>query len=160
MHWLKCTARSNYWLSGPSPGFCPGWMLQIGVYNDQSMTICSVFAGESLPIDATMSGCPGIEETALLVIFLLPLFLFSLPFLMYQMAYGYPANSAKQTKEDFICLLYFPQGNILYWSRNLMSNNSFKTAHLTSASQAIFCLFMWLSFKHHDHRVCVTIAHA
>lgn len=150
MHWLQCTVRSNSRLSGPSPGFCPGWMLQTGIYNDQSMTPCSVFAGESLPIDATTPGCPGREETTYLFIFLLPLFLFSLHFLMYQMAYGYPANSAKQ--EDFVCLLYFPQGNILYWSRNLMSNNSFKTAHLTSASQVIFCLFIWMSFKPHDHR--------
>lgn len=116
------------------------------------MTPCSVFAGDSLPIDATMSGCPGREETAHLAIFLLPLFLFSLPFLMCQMACGYPVNSAKQTKKNFVCLLYFPQGNILYWSRNPMSNNSFKTVHLTSAFQAIFCLFICMSFKHHDHR--------
>lgn len=58
----------------------------------------------------------------------------------------------QQNRRIFVCLLYFPQGNILYWSRNLMSNNSFKTAHLTSASQAIFCLFICMSFKHHDHR--------
>lgn len=153
MHWLKCSARSNYRLSGPSPGFCPGWMLPMSIYHDESMAVCSVFAGESLPIDAAISGWPGRDETAHLVIFFLHLFFFSLPFPMYQMAYGYPANSANRLRKIFVCLWYFPcQGNTLYRSRNLMSNNSFKTAHLTSAFQAIFCLFIYKSFKHHDHR--------
>lgn len=82
-------------------------MLQIGVYNDQSMTLCSVFAGESLPIDATMSGCPGIEETALLVIFLLPL---SLLFSLSHVPNGIwlPCQLSKTDQGGFYLSLVFP----------------------------------------------------
>lgn len=43
------------------------------IYNDESMDVCSVFAGESLPIDAVMSGGPGRYETTHLVILFLHL---------------------------------------------------------------------------------------